>query len=291
MKKLSLLPKILFLSCFCFIALSFVVKLEPTTVELNQAIKSNQITAEIISNGKYSGKSVELSLTNTSKKSLTIKIPAGSAYMPADDGEQTLIQLEEDMIVLKKGETMKRTIAAFCSEASDGCPSSSSAFSLSATTNDKLKQMIAYMKGKKISKKSYQDAVWAVTDGRSISNIQADDKVTKDFRQYVAKLLGKEDTWYTSPQQYSVDPRGNINSETVVISGELKFASDGILAIHEEVYDSEGNIMFSSPPGTPRKSQNVTMKFRIRVQGWEVGTYTVKVMEGDVALKSFPFEV
>jgi hypothetical protein len=291
MKSLSIIPKAILLFALSYFALSFIVKLEPSKVDLNQAIKSKQITAEIVSNGKYSGKSVELSLTNTTTKVITISIPAGSAYLPADDGEQTLIQLEEDMIVLQPGATQRKTIAAFCSEASDSAPSESGTFGLSSTKNEKLKQMIAYMKDKNIDKKSYQDAVWAVTDGRSISNIQADDKVTKDFRLYVAKLLGKEDTWYTSPQQYSVDPRGNINSETVVISGELKFASDGLSPVHEEIYDKDGNKLYSTNASTPRKSQNVTMNFTVRVKGWEVGTYTVKVMQGTVALKSFDFQV
>jgi hypothetical protein len=291
MKKYSLIPKVLIFLPILFVAFSFVEKIAPIDLSLNQAISSKKINAKIISNGKYRGNSVMLKITNNTSSSLNVKIPAGSAYMPADEGEQTLVQLEEEFIALAPQATQNITIAAFCSESSDGCPSSDSAFALSSTKDKKLNQMIAYMKGKKINKTAYQDAVWAITDDKSISNIQANDKVTKDFRQFVAKLMGKENTWYTSPQQYSVDARGNINSETVVISGNLKFPSNGVTPIHEEVFDVDGNMLFKSNASTPRKSANVTMQFSIRVKGWEIGSYTVKVMEGDKELKSFPFEV
>ncbi|MFT5860098.1 MAG: hypothetical protein ACI865_002206 [Flavobacteriaceae bacterium] len=291
MKKYSLIPKVLFFLPILFVAFSFVENSAPIDLNLKQAISSKKINAEIISNGKYSGKSVLLKITNNTSSSINVKIPAGSAYMPADDGEQTLVQLEEEFIALAPKATQNITVAAFCSESSDGCPSDDSAFALSATTDKKLNQMIAYMKGKNISKMAYQDAVWAITDGKSISNIQATDKVTKDFREFVAKLMGKENTWYTSPQKYTVDSRGNINSATVVISGNLKFPSDGITPIHEEVFDADGNMLYRTNAAQPRKSANVTMEFSIRVKGWEMGTYVVKVMEGDKELKSFPFEV
>ena len=292
MKMKSLLPKAVIVVSALFLILSFVERSETTEdVNLKDALRSKQISADIISNGKYSGKSVKLKVSNNTGKELKVNIPAGSAYMPADDGEQTLVQLEEDFIVLAPNGTGNITIAAFCSESSDGCPSSDSDFTLSKTTNKKLNQMIAYMKGKKISKMAYQDAVWAITDGKAISNIQASDKVTKDFRQYVAKLTGKENTWYTSPQNYQVDERGNINSETVIIRGELKFPSDGVTPIHEEICDADGTMLYRSNTSQPRKSANVTMEFSVRVKGWTIGDYMVKVMEGDKELKRFLFKV
>ncbi len=291
MKKKITLAKAFFLLPIFFVVFSFVEQLEVTTIDLKQALNSKQIEADIVSNGKYSGKSVMLKITNKTNKEIKINIPAGSAYMPADDGEQTLVQLEEDFIVLVPHATGKVTIAAFCSESSDSCPSSDGNFALSKTADKKLNQMIAYMKGKKISKRSYQDAVWAITDGKPISHIQAGDKVTKEFRHYIAKLMGKEDTWYTSPQQYQVDERGNINSETVVIRGELSFPSNGTIPIHQEICDADGSLLFKSNSSQPRKSTNVMMEFSVRVKGWEIGDYMVKVMEGEKELKRFLFKV
>lgn len=289
MKSTSIL-KFTGILCLIFFASSFIYS--PTkTIDLQTAIQSKQVTADISSNGKYRGRSVQLSLNNTSDQSIEIKIPAGTIYMPSDDGEQTLVQLEDEMIALAPGKSNQLLVPAFCTEASDRCPKRDGKFTIGKTKNAKLKKMISYLKGKKIDKSTYQDAVWAITDNESISNIDAADPATTAFRKHVAALTGQKDTWYTSPQEHQVDQRGNINSETVTIKGELKFNSDGKSAVHQELCDHTGKVLYKSNASTPRKSDNVTMRFSVRVKGWEKGDYIVKVVQGTKELKQFPFKV
>lgn len=260
-------------------------------IDLKTAINSGLIDAKITSNGKYSGKSVNLNVTNKQGKTLTIRVPAGTTYAPADNGEQTLIQLEEQILVLQPRGSQQKLVAAFCTEASDRCPSKSGTFKLGSNKNPKLKELITYLDNKKIDKSVYQDAVWTITDNKPVSYVYAEDAPTKEFRKYLAKLTGQKDTWYSSPQEYTVDNRGHINSETVIIEGELVFDSDGVSPIHQELCDADGNMLFKSNASTPRKSKEVTMNFKVRVKGWEVGDYMVKVMKGDEELKRFPFKV
>src|SRR5690606_31905115 len=112
-----------------------------------------------------------MNLTNTTSAPINILVPAGTTYLPANEDEQTLIQLEDQLIVLSPKQTKSTNIAAFCMEASDRCPTSSSAFKIAPTTDKKLTELTTYIKGKTIDKGSFQNAVWAISDGHSVSNI------------------------------------------------------------------------------------------------------------------------
>lgn len=264
---------------------------ENDPIDLTAALKAGTVSVKAVSNGKYSGNAVVFNLTNLTGKTQSVLIPAGTLYHPSDEEEQTLIQLEDQLIVLQGKETKRQLIAGFCSESSDRCPSEEKAFKLGKTSDAKLTKLIAYLKTNKTDKATYQEAVWAITDAHSISSIYSDKTDVRDFRTFMAGLTGQKDTWFSSPQEYSLDSRGNINRETVRISGELTFDSDGESPIHQELCDAEGKVLFTSNSSTPRKSKDVKMSFSIRVQGWEKGNYYVKIMDGTKELKRFDFVV
>lgn len=295
MKPVSSIRKIVFLP-LALLASVFIISAQnapPPEVEttLTKAIADGSIEADVRSIGKHSGRSVKLTVTNTTNKSLKVVVPAGTTYVPGEDKEQTLIQLEEDFFVLEPNGSKTHMIAAFCTEASDRSPASGGEFKISKSSNKKLNEAIAYMEGKKIDKKSYQDVVWAITDDHSVSHIQAPDSQTKVFRAYLAELTGQKDTWYTSPRQHAVNEQGYIVSETVIIKGQIEFPSDGTSIIRQEVIDKDGVVRFARPPRTPMKSRKVTMDFTIRVRGWEAGDYTLRILKDDEVLKTYPFEL
>jgi len=294
MKPASSLQKLLILPlALLTFALILSVQSAPAEkeVDLNVAIKNGTIAATITSNGRHSGRSVNLSVTNNTNKKLKVTIPAGTTYIPGEDEEQTLIQLKEDFFVLEPKSTKNHMIAAFCTEASDMCPSEGGNFTISSTSNKQLKNVIDYMKDKNIDKKSFQDVVWAITDNHSVSNIQASNPETQEFRKYLAKLTGQKDTWYTTPRNHVLNEERRIVSQTMVVYGKVEFASDGTSIIRQEVVDESGEVRFEMPPATPRKSQKVTMDFSVRVRGWEPGEYTLRILKDDEEIKSYPFEL
>lgn len=258
-------------------------------ITLNAAIADGSIQADVSSIGKHSGRSVKLAVTNTTNRSLKIIVPAGTAYVPGEDEEQTLIQLDEEFFVLEPKGTKTHMVAAFCTEASDMSPSDGGKFKISKSSNKKLNEAIAYLKDKKVDKTSYQDAVWAITDNHSVSNIQATNPQTQEFRKYLAELTGQKDTWYTSPQQHVVNEQRRIVSQTIVVRGQVQFPSDGTSEIRQEVIDKDGTVRFQMPPATPRKSTKVTMDFSVRVRGWEPGDYTLRILKDGVEIKTYPF--
>jgi len=295
MKPVSSLRKIIFLPLALLACILIISAQNPPPTEneltLTEAITDGSIEADVSSVGKHSGKSVKLIVTNITSRSLKIIIPAGTTYIPGEDEEQTLIQLEEDFFVLEPKGSKTHMIAAFCTEASDRSPTSGGKFKLSKSSNKKLNEAIVYMKGKRIDRRSFQDVVWAITDGHSVSHIQTPNSQTKVFRSYLAELTGQEDTWYTSPRQHAIDDQGYIVSQTVVIRGKIAFSSDGTSVIRQEVIDKDGVVRFARPPVTPLRSRKVTMDFIIRVRGWEAGDYTLRIMKDDEVLKTYPFEL
>lgn len=258
---------------------------------LNEAIRSQSITANATSNGKYSGKSVDLVLVNKTKNTLQIRVPAGTIYEPIDAGEQTLIQVEEQMITLAPGATFNGQVGAFCTEASQRCPTASNGFKISETKNPKFNLMFAYLKDKKVSKGTYQDAVWAISDGHSVANIVTELPADVAFRKEIATITGQRDTWFTSPQNVQVDDRGNFNYETVKISGHLSFTCPAGTKVRQDIHKGNGEVFFASDKTMTAQASNVNYDFHLSVMGWEKGTYYIRIHDGTRELGKYEFTV
>lgn len=274
-----------------FIFFSFTEDNYAVQTTLQDAITNKTIVANAVSNGKYSGKSVNLQLSNNTNQSIQVLIPAGTLYYPKNDDEQTLIQLEDQLITLTPNGKTTPSIGAFCTEASDRCPTESESFRIGKTSNPKFNQLVGFVKGKNISKSNYQDAVWAVSDNKSVSNINAELPVDKEFRKFVASLTGQKDTWYTTPQNVTVDDHGNFNMETVLIHGDLSFTCAKGAKVYQDIHKENGEVFFHSDKSMTSLSGKVDYNFRLSVKGWERGKYYIRIHDGTKELSRYNFEI
>ena len=262
-----------------------------TKMSIFDALKSKSIGASIVSNGKHNGNSVDLKITNLTNQYIELIIPAGTKYSTAADDEQTLIQIEDKFIALQPKQTYTGNAAAFCTEASDRCPTSSSAMTISKNTNPKFTELSEYIKGKSIDKSTFQDAVWAISDGYSVSNISAEDQVSIDFRKKVADITGQKNPWFNSPQSVTVDDRGNFNMETVLIAGQLEFMCNKGTMVHQDIYKSTGEAVLISDKTMQARYGNVKYRFQMQVKGWEKGDYYIKLHDGTTEITRYEFSV
>ena len=260
-------------------------------VELSTAIKSKKIDATIQSIGRHEGKSISIKLKNNTSSNLRVKIPAGTLFHPEDDGEQTLIHLEENFIALKPKGEYKGFLAGFCTESKDRCPTDGSGMSIAANANPKFTKLSDYLKGKKISKSVYQDAVWAISDGKSVANIDAINPATVELKKFVANLTGQKNTWYSSPQSRHVDESGNIVQETVIIKGKLEFDCKKNAKVRQDIYKENGESVFVSEKYMTAVVPHITYKFTLRVRGWEKGKYYIRIHDGTDEIKRYYFNV
>lgn len=270
---------------------SFSKNAAPSTSNIYEAVKSKSITARAASNGKHSGYSVVMKVINNTSAPINVLVPAGTTYLPANNDEQTLIQLEDQLIVLSPNQTKSTNIAAFCMESSDRCPTASSEMKFVPTTHKKLIELTTYIKGKSITKTAFQDAVWAISDGHSVSNIAAEDPATLAFRKHVATLTGQKDTWFTSPQNVQIDENGNFQLETKHIRGHLEFVCAKGTIVHQDIHKANGDIMFKSDKTMQARSGNVGYTFHIQVKGWEKGDYYINLHDGTDRIAKYDFKV
>lgn len=263
------------------------------TVSLDEAIVQKLVVADAMATGGYSGESVQLTVTNKSTQPLKIVVPAGFCFYPKNEGEQTLITTEEQSLIVDSQKGKTSNLEAYCSEHDDSAPSSETAFKFGRTKNEKLKKLTAYTALHPNAKRSFQDAVWAVANGSSISNITVNTPEDKALRVFVAELLGIKDSWYSSPQEHRVDEQRNIVSETINIAGNLVFSLDEPTIFHQEVKVKGGELKFTSNGTQPMpKGKNIEYAFKLQVKGWKKGDYEVLLKnDKDKVIGTWDFKV
>ncbi|MCF6280484.1 MAG: hypothetical protein L3J14_09080, partial [Flavobacteriaceae bacterium] len=168
---LSTFIQTIFLTTFLFLIFSNSSTPVVREFSIFDAINNKSITAQFESIGKYSGNSVYSMLVNNTSSDIKLLIPAGTLYIPENDGEQTLIQLEDDFIVIHKNETIIHRFSGFCTEFNDRVPTTQNSMRIAQNKNQKLGKLIQYMKGKDIDHEAYKGAVWEITDNEKFSNI------------------------------------------------------------------------------------------------------------------------
>ena len=99
---------------FLFLISAFKGNNVPREILLETAINNKTVTFRAFSNGKYSGNSVRINISNNTNSSIRIVVPAGTNYFTQDNGEQKLIQIEDRFIALKPKGDFSGLIAAFC---------------------------------------------------------------------------------------------------------------------------------------------------------------------------------
>lgn len=243
---------------------------------LEEAIKAGKVDVNVHSNDSRSYSNVYITVKNLSSNSQRILVPAGTLYTPDEDDEQELIQLNDEILVIKPKEENTFEIKTYCTEAHDRSPDGS--FSLNVNKNEKFKTLISYVQNNPGITAGLQDAVWAISDNENINNVPGGSETQNSFREFLSGVTGQENSWYSSPQQYDVDPYGNINRETVNITGDLEFTASRAMRVHEEIQDGNGETLIKSDRSFQLRGGNVKYQFAIRVKGWEKGTYFVKVL-------------
>lgn len=292
MKNLSKIPFLVLLLFVSVIASSSASKKsEKVILTLSQAIKDGKIKATPASNGEYSGFCVDLFLQNMTPSAIEIVIPGGTKYHPSDDEEQTLIQLDDKNILVNAKGTSTVKIPAYCMEASNRCPTTKGIFRMTQNQQPKFEALIAYIKNKPIDRRTFQEAVWAISDQHSVSNMVAENDATTEFRKYIAELTGQKNEWFTSPQSVQVDQDGNFNYSTVNISGELAFDCKKGSNIYQDVHKESGEVFFEDTKSFSPQSDHLRYQFKLSVTGWEKGNYYINIHDGTKQLAKFDYKV
>lgn len=285
--------KSVLLVIFAVFSFSFIqTKKGVETLSIEEALQRKLITASFISTGSYQGSSIDAKLKSNSSALLKVKIPAGTYFKAQTGEEQDLVTVQDVMVQVAPQKTLTKNIDGFCCIASNRCPIKDNKFSIVPNKIQKFDQLTSFMKGKNYEKGTIQDAVWVMSDQKSISNISSEDKVaSKALREHLSSITGQKNEWYEAPQNRVVDPYGNINPQTVAIKGMIEFDNKTNASVHQEVQDKDGNVLMKTDRKFPLQKGEVKYYFSLSVTGWQKGKYSVKLMNGSNVLVVNEFEV
>lgn len=280
-----------------FVAFAFKAKNNLQQVEiitLEKAIKDKIITASFVSNGAYSGNSIECNLKNLKGKAIKIQIPEGSYFEAPSKNEQDLIVPQAQFALLNPNQNKALVLNGFCTNLSNSAPKSGGIFKLTATTlSAPILKLLTFLKGKKYDSPIIRDAIWSLTNASPISNIDGENnQAITDLKKELFAITAQKETWYTSPQITTVNEEDrSINRETAAISGELKYETKKGAKVHTEVFSPEGEVKIKTTDRVMQLGGNLTFNFKVEVKGWKKGTYKVKVIEDSKVIKSYDFVV
>ena len=261
-------------------------------IDLETAIANKLISAEFISNGAYSGESLIMKVRNLNSKKLNIRINAGTYFDAPSDDEQNLIIPQEDFIILEPKVSKEKLLNGYCTNMGNASPNENGIFVLEKVNIKGMAEFLNLIKGKNLENYTIQSAIWALTDGESVSNIDGENSADIDvLRKELFKITGQSETWYKSRQQYALSEDRHINTATLTINGKLKFQTARGAIIHEEIYDSEGTLLFKLSESKAELGGEVGYEFNLKVQGWKKGNYEIRLMDGTKLVKTFEFVV
>lgn len=283
MKAAILVISVLFLVSFS--------KNSTQNVNIFDALKNNQVKLTAISNGNHSGGSIIVEITKL-KNIRSVFIPSGTRFKSEFGEDQDLINVDDEIIVLNSN-SKKHTLNGFCVQHHNMSPTSESQFSIAKETNENLVQLAKYLNKKGFSDDIKQTALWCVSDQDDVSGIYENgNKEVEKLREHVCSLTGQEDVWYNTDPTYSVDENRNIIQETTKVEGLIAYTVTKTGNMKMEICKENGEV-FRSLGGTSPISNlgEYRFNFSVKVQGWESGTYSVRLKIGDDVFHQQDFEI
>eukprot|EP01041_Mallomonas_annulata_P026357 gene26357-47646_t len=217
-------------------------------------------------------------MKNLQAKSFKISVPAGTYFQAPVSSEQDLIVPQEEIFVLKPNEAKSALLNGYCYNLSNHAPKEDGKFTLIPSKAPKeMPRLLAFLKGKKYENHTLQDAIWALTNKSSITNIYgADEKSVEALRKELFAITGQKEDWYQSPQQTTINEDRSINRETASISGDLEYEAKKGSKVHTEVFSPEGEVKIKTDDKELGMSGTLSFHFEVEVQGWKKGKYQVK---------------
>jgi hypothetical protein len=279
-----------------FVVTLFMLAARPENTErisIENAVKKGLIKVEATSLGGHSGKVVELSIIPIAKKSFKLFIPAGTHFLPDDEGDQNIFVVKDQEEILASS-PKKIKVEGFCSESNDRSPNAGSGFKIIHAKDQQLLKLADYMRNKDFSSDVKQSAVWAVSDNKPISYISDgdDDEEVKNLRKFVSELTSRPNVWYSTKRNIEILADRTIEATPVKVSGDIEYKVTRPGKMTAGVYGANDNEIFILGNGMqlPRAG-DYSFFFNLKVTGWKTGGYKVKVFIDDRPIHVQEFEV
>lgn len=246
-------------------------------MDLIQAIQDKRIVVVVTSTGGYSGKCMALKVKNLTNAPCTFVIAAGTVFIPEDEGEQTILVPQKNVIVLQPAESKPVLVGGYCTELKDRSPQTSSAFTISKTTNQSLLDLIACIAPlKNLDESLIQQSVWCITDEQSPANVTSENTIhSKTVREFLFKRIGETDTWYTTKRIPEMTPDHSIVNTAMEVSGKIDIKATKPMELLSVVKNEAGEVVWKYPYSTSLPVGDIVFDFSLKVRNWKSGNYYI----------------
>ncbi|MBN3034839.1 MAG: hypothetical protein JW861_04580 [Bacteroidales bacterium] len=188
MKITSLMITVLF--CVCVGQ----IKSHPDTCTLEASLSGQLIRCQASGNGNSTHylKPLRFQVTNQTIQPLTVALSSGTLFDSSDEAKQNLVVTRSEWITLLPDKSHELELYAMCTEMSDASPSEGVEYHFSGMAGENLLAVVRLIEEKGYHSVEGQMAVWAITDGASISRIAGfDTTAMNDLQQLVSRLTGQ----------------------------------------------------------------------------------------------------
>lgn len=277
----------IFLLIFLFFGSSIVAQ-----TSLIDALKQNQVKIDLVYN-KFGKDAFNVKITNLTIQKLDVLIPSGMIFEPENEEDQTLMNVDEQFFAINGRQSLDKTIQGYCIMLSKNAPSKDQKFSLGMTNHKNLISFLDFVKKNEVTKDNYQSAIWAITDDDDIASIEGHTEADNALREFVAKMTGRKNPWYTKPTCYESNPGERIEKHPVSIEGIIEVQVEKDFEVYVSVENAAGKQKFKLKNMLMKKGVNNKFTFKVKASGWEVGDYKVIVrkVSDNSEVKSYPFTV
>jgi hypothetical protein len=223
------------------------------TYDLSTAIKEGIVVHNINGNSEspHYYQPLTVSLKNITDDEILIKIPVGQTFVSRSGDHQDILTTKEELIAIKAKGNSDRKVFGMCIQQSNAAPNKDEAYDLGKMASGNLLALSKEIQSRKAFHVIGQNAVWALTDGNDLNEINGYDKKEAAYlKTFVADLKGVPVPDYPADDYYENNPL-LIKRR---VGGRFKYKFSKTSSVTIGMFDEQGIIvreLYSNPKATP----------------------------------------
>lgn len=162
-------------------------------ISVEDAAKRGLIKLVIKGKGGFTGKVIEMKIKNNTPRSLNLKLEAGRRLDSKNNKEQDILVTQAQELFVSANEQKKLEVNGMCCQAGNACPTANADYLVGVMADTNLIKLAEFIdKNNYYENYTAQQAVWCISDNKSLASIYGGDKeIVKNVRSYVSLVTGK----------------------------------------------------------------------------------------------------
>lgn len=247
-------------------------------LNLSQAYNDQAIQLSITGSDSedFSQTGIKVNVVNNKNEAVTITADPGYIFNSEDELIQDLILTEPLFVIVNARDEATVEVRAMCIQADNGSPHVDDAFLPSTTYNEKLVQACQYIYKNNYQNHMGQDALWAISDNKSIYNISGEADIANPLRTYIADLVGVPfDASLINKNEHYVDK--TVKAYALYLKFFLQETDD----IKLQLFDHRGDFYRDLIVKDNQPKGRYDMQYKVSLLGLLGQKYFVRLYVGD----------